>query len=48
VRDGQAGTVIVHLDAVRRVDILAEPPTPAEEGFVFRPRTTPVGFAGGD
>jgi hypothetical protein len=43
-----ARTVVVHLDAVRRVDILAEPPTPAEADFVFRPRTTRVGFAGGD
>ena len=37
--------VVVRLDAIRKVEIVETPPTPAEKAYVFRPRETGVGFA---
>jgi hypothetical protein len=37
--------VLVRLDAIQRVDILAEAPSAAEEKFLFEPRSGRVGFA---
>jgi hypothetical protein len=39
--------VVLHLDAIRKVELLAEPPSVAEQAFVFLSRGTSVGFAGG-
>jgi hypothetical protein len=39
--------VLVRLDAIQRVDILAEAPSAAEERFLFEPRPGRVGFESG-
>jgi hypothetical protein len=39
--------VVLHLDAIRRVELLTEPPSATEQGFVFPSSGTSVGFAGG-
>ena len=39
--------VVLRLDAIRKVELLREPPTSAETGFAFRPRDTTIGFASG-
>lgn len=39
--------VVLHLDAIRKVELLTEPPSAAEQGFVFPSKGTSVGFAGG-
>lgn len=41
-----AGTrlVVLPLDAIRKLEIVATPPSAAEETFVFRPREVGVGF----
>ena len=36
--------VVVHLDAVRKVEILSKPPSAREKAFVFRSSGTSIGF----
>jgi hypothetical protein len=39
--------VVLHLDAVRKVELLREPPSGTEEAFVFHSSAKPVGFTSG-
>lgn len=39
--------VVLHLDAVRKVELLKEPPGGTEEAFAFHLSGTPVGFTSG-
>jgi hypothetical protein len=39
--------VVLHLDAIRKVEILREPPSVTEEAFVFPSSGTAIGFTSG-
>jgi hypothetical protein len=38
-------TIVARLDAIRKIDVLAKAPGPAEEGLVFSQRAHGVGFS---
>lgn len=44
--DAPPRLVVVRLDAVSRIDVLARPPSDAEQAFLFRGTGMPIGFAG--
>jgi hypothetical protein len=39
--------IVLHLDAIRKVEILRKPPTAKEKRFIFHPREIDVGFGSG-
>jgi hypothetical protein len=45
--DEMARLVVLHLDAVRKVELLKEPPSATEEAFVFLSSGTHLGFTSG-
>jgi hypothetical protein len=45
--DEMTRLVVLHLDAIRKVELLTEPPSATEQGFLFPSNGTSVGFAGG-
>ena len=42
--DEMTRPVVLHLDAIRKVELLRKPPRGAEQHFRFRPRGTSIGF----
>jgi hypothetical protein len=45
--DEMTRLVVLHLDAIRKVELLKEPPSATEEAFLFHSRARPVGFTSG-
>jgi hypothetical protein len=45
--DEMTRLVVLHLDAIRKVELLKEPPSRTEEAFVFHSSGTPIGFTSG-
>lgn len=45
--DEMTRLVVVHLDAIRKVEMLTEPPSGTEQAFVFHSSAGPVGFTSG-
>lgn len=45
--DGESRLVVLHLDAIRKVEILSKPPSAREEAFLFRSSGTSIGFTSG-
>ena len=45
--DEMTRLVVLHLDAIRKVELLKEPPSGTEQAFVFHSSGTPIGFTSG-